>query len=294
MPPPPVPALERDVVLLIDDAPDTVRMLADALEQAGFTVLVATDGATALARLARVTPDAVLLDACMPGMDGFETCRRLKAVEGMDTVPVLFMTGLAETERIVEGLSAGGIDYLVKPVAPDELIARLRAHLRVARERAGARSALELAGMAIASIEANGQPGWSTPSARRILGRLDPAVLGRQVAAWIAGRDLEHPLSLHLGSTLVQVQPLGQSSTGGLLLRLEEGPGAAPNAPALTRRELDVLEWLAKGKTNRDIADILEMSPRTVNKHLEHIYAKLGVETRTAAVAQFDRLRKGS
>ena len=212
-------ARERAVVLLIDDAPDTVRMIAEALDEAGYTVLVATDGATALKRLERITPDAVLLDACMPGMDGFETCRRLKQAPGMRAVPVIFMTGLAETERLVEGLSAGGIDYLVKPVVPDELVARLQAHLRVAREMK-------------AAMEAR------------------------------AG------------------EPPAESAPSGLL----------PNP--LTPREMDVLEWVARGKTNRDVAEILDMSPRTVNKHLEHIYEKLGVETRTAAVAQLARLAR--
>lgn len=205
---------EREVILLIDDAPDTVRMIAEALDETGYTVLVATDGATALKRLERITPDAVLLDACMPGMDGFETCRRLKQAPGMRTVPVIFMTGLAETERLVEGLSAGGIDYLVKPVVPDELVARLQAHLRVARE-------------------------------------LNAVMRAR-------GEDAE--------------------------------PDAALLPNPLTQREMDVLEWVARGKTNRDVADILGMSPRTVNKHLEHIYEKLGVETRTAAVARLARL----
>ena len=213
----PTPSLrEREVILLIDDAPDTVRMIAEALDEAGYTVLVATDGATALKRLERITPDAVLLDACMPGMDGFETCRRLKQAPGMRTVPVIFMTGLAETERLVEGLSAGGIDYLVKPVVPDELVARLQAHLRVARE-------------------------------------MNAAMRTR-------GEEAEPPAAL------------------------------LPNP--LTQREMDVLEWVARGKTNRDVAEILGMSPRTVNKHLEHIYEKLGVETRTAAVAQFARLAR--
>lgn len=212
MPPP----AERAVVLLIDDAPDTVRMIAEALDEAGYTVLVATDGATALQRVERVIPDAVLLDACMPGMDGFETCRRLKQAPGMRTVPVIFMTGLAETARLIEGLSAGGVDYLVKPVVPDELVARLQAHLRVARE-------------------------------------MNAAMRAREEEAAPA-------------------------------------PALLPNP--LTQRELDVLAWVARGKTNRDVAEILGMSPRTVNKHLEHIYEKLGVETRTAAVAQFARMAR--
>jgi len=207
----PAPA-RRETVLLVDDAPDELRMLADALEDAGYTTLVATDGESAIARIARITPDVVLLDARMPGIDGFETCRRLRAIDAMAAVPIIFMTGLHETERIVEGLDAGGNDYLVKPVVPSVLVARIRAHLRAAR--------------------------LSAPSA--------------------------------------------------------PPPAALAALSGLTPREIDVIEWVAKGKTNRDIAEILDMSPRTVNKHLEHIYAKLGVETRTAAVAQFGRLRAGS
>ncbi|MEB2319316.1 MAG: DNA-binding response regulator [Pseudomonadota bacterium] len=210
----PAPA-RRETVLLVDDAPDELRMLADALEDAGYTTLVATDGESAIARIARITPDVVLLDARMPGIDGFETCRRLRAIDAMAAVPIIFMTGLHETERIVEGLDAGGNDYLVKPVVPSVLVARIRAHLRAAR--------------------------LSAPSA--------PAA---------------------------------------------PAPAALARLSGLTPREIDVIEWVAKGKTNRDIAEILDMSPRTVNKHLEHIYAKLGVETRTAAVAQFGRLRAGS
>ncbi|MCO5121994.1 MAG: DNA-binding response regulator [Burkholderiaceae bacterium] len=210
----PAPA-RRETVLLVDDAPDELRMLADALEDAGYTTLVATDGESAIARIARITPDVVLLDARMPGIDGFETCRRLRAIDAMAAVPIIFMTGLHETERIVEGLDAGGNDYLVKPVVPSVLVARIRAHLRAAR--------------------------LSAPSA--------PAA---------------------------------------------PPPAALARLSGLTPREIDVIEWVAKGKTNRDIAEILDMSPRTVNKHLEHIYAKLGVETRTAAVAQFGRLRAGS
>jgi len=209
----PAPA-RRETVLLVDDAPDELRMLADALEDAGYTTLVATDGESAIARIARITPDVVLLDARMPGIDGFETCRRLRAIDAMAAVPIIFMTGLHETERIVEGLDAGGNDYLVKPVVPSVLVARIRAHLRAAR--------------------------LSAPSA--------PAA---------------------------------------------PPPAALARLSGLTPREIDVIEWVAKGKTNRDIAEILDMSPRTVNKHLEHIYAKLGVETRTAAVAQFGRLRAG-
>ena len=200
------------VVLIVDDVPENLAVLSDALDEAGHTVLVATDGASALERLALVRPDLILLDAVMPGIDGFETCRRMKLMDSARDVPVVFMTGLTETEHVVRGFEVGGIDYVTKPIRPAEVLARIGTHVRNAR-------------------------------------MLNEARLSRDAAS----ADLSHY--------------------------------------QLTPREMDVLAWIARGKTNRDIAEILGMSPRTVNKHLEHIFVKLGVETRAAAAALVASLR---
>jgi DNA-binding response OmpR family regulator len=196
----PKPEPHLGTVLVVDDAVDTLRMLCDALADEGYTVLVARDGQQALERLSLILPDAILLDAVMPGLSGFDTCRQIKAHEVWCKIPVIFMTGLSETADVVAGFDAGGVDYVVKPVRIEEVLARLATHLRNA---------------------------WGTRP------RLDLA--------------------------------------------------------ALTPRETEVLSWLAKGKTNRDIAEILGLSHRTVNKHLEHIFEKLGVETRAAAAALASR-----
>ena len=111
----------RDIVLVVDDSPETLSLLTDALEAAGATVLVAVEGANALALVERITPDVILMDAVMPGMDGFETCRLLKRNKSVAHVPVIFMTGLSETEQIVKGLEAGGVDYVTKPISPDRI-----------------------------------------------------------------------------------------------------------------------------------------------------------------------------
>src|SRR6201988_5488304 len=107
---------KRDVALVVDDSPETLRLLTDSLDGAGMTVMVAMDGASAMRLVDQITPDIVLLDAVMPGMDGFETCKRLKRDAGLGNVPIIFMTGLAETEHIVRGLEAGGVDYVTKPI----------------------------------------------------------------------------------------------------------------------------------------------------------------------------------
>ena len=136
----------RDIVLVVDDSPDTLSLLTDAIGEAGMTVLVAREGEDALSIVEKVTPDIILMDAVMPGIDGFETCRRLKQNKALAHVPVIFMTGLSDTEHIIEGLEAGGVDYVTKPIVPGELLARIRVHLANARIAHSARTALDVFG----------------------------------------------------------------------------------------------------------------------------------------------------
>src|SRR6202000_1922918 len=160
---------KRDIALVVDDSPETLRLLTDALDGAGMTVMVAMDGATALRIVEQITPDIVLLDAVMPGMDGFETCRRLKRGAGCGNVPVIFMTGLAETEHIVVGLEAGGVDYVTKPIAIEEMLARIRVHLANARLTQSARAALDVSGRFLLAVNGQGKIMWSTPQAQKLL-----------------------------------------------------------------------------------------------------------------------------
>ena len=168
---------DNDVVLIVDDMPDNLAVLHDALDESGYTVLVATSGDQALQRAGQARPDIVLLDAMMPGMDGFEVARRLKADPATTTIPIIFMTGLTETEHLVAGLEAGGVDYVTKPVKARELIARIGVHLggaRRARHQASqsrqARNALDAFGYASVTARASdGRLLWTTPLARDLL-----------------------------------------------------------------------------------------------------------------------------
>src|ERR1700742_1655932 len=119
----------RTIVLVVDDSPDTLGLLTEAIEEAGMTVLVAREGEDALAIVEKVTPDIILMDAVMPGTDGFAACRKLKQNKATAHVPVIFMTGLSDTDHIIEGLEAGGVDYVTKPIVPGELLARMRVHI---------------------------------------------------------------------------------------------------------------------------------------------------------------------
>lgn len=294
-----------DIALVVDDSPGTVSMLTHALEAEGVTVLVALDGESALKIAKQVTPDIVLMDAVMPGLDGFETCRSLKRTHGLAHVPVIFMTGLTETEHVVKALEAGGVDYVTKPVVPDVLVARMRVHLANARLAQSAHTALDAAGRYLLAVDDDARVLWHTPEAGRFLksalSALDAGglVLPEAARDWLRAHGPPHVAPEHFrieesgGSPmllLAYIGYIGRESSGEHLLRLSKGEASGNEALlrtrlSLTKREAEVLVWIARGKSNRDIGEILGLSPRTVNKHLEQIYAKLGVENRASATA---------
>lgn len=286
---------KNDIVLVVDDSADALSLINDTLEAANMDVLVALEGKQALTIAKRIRPDIILLDAIMPNMDGFETCKALKADANLASIPVIFMTGLSDTDDIVRGLEVGGVDYLTKPIKPSELLARMKVHLNNARLTNSAQIALDSTGQHLMTVSDSGHILWATPQTYALLAKArandewQQTDFAEQLSQWLAHQPnedshlpltgLDYPLSVRVISA-----KNGQER----LLKLEDG--RRPTGPHLLKQELDltereseVLHWLANGKTNRDIAQILEMSPRTVNKHLEQIFPKLGVENRTAA-----------
>jgi PAS domain S-box-containing protein len=123
----------KGVILIVDDTPSNLEVLFDFLADAGFTVLVAEDGESAIARAEYAPPDLILLDILMPGMDGFETCQRLKVNQITKDIPVIFMTALSETVEKVKGLNLGAVDYITKPLQHEEVLARIELHLRLSK-----------------------------------------------------------------------------------------------------------------------------------------------------------------
>jgi len=294
-------------VLVVDDAPGTLGLLNDTLEGAGYMVLVAQSAAAAMTVIERIIPDIVLMDAVMPGMDGFEACRRMKRNARLLSVPVIFMTGLTESEDVLRGFDAGGVDYVIKPVAPDEVLARISAHLANARVTRSAHAALDVAGRFLLATDRDGTVLWATPQAATLLRAASPddaagaAVPGLRLPGWPTLAEHEAPrlppVTLPDGHR-VEFQHVGQIGPDELLLRVTTSdPGREEtllrDRLGLTAREAEVLLWLGRGKSNRDIAEILVMSPRTVNKHLEGVFAKLGVENRASAAALAVRVLGG-
>jgi DNA-binding NarL/FixJ family response regulator len=291
----------RDCILVVDDNPDSLRFLVDTLEAEGMTVLIARSGEATLDLLAEAAPDLILMDAIMPGISGMETTRRIKRNPATNHIPVIFMTGINAPEHVVEALGTGGVDYVRKPVMIDELLARIRVHLANARTTYRSRLALGLAGRSLIALDDHGALVWCTPQVETLFTALDPdwtpdcgalpqvllgparQLLSEHVSPLASNRSEVRGMEIELavlepdrpGETLIRVTEVRED---GKIDSLQKHNG-------LTRREAEVLLWVSYGKTNRTISEILGISPRTVNKHLEQVFRKLGVETRAAATA---------
>ena len=263
-----------------------------------MTVLIANDGLAALELLEHVTPDLVLMDAVMPGLDGFETTRRIKSDLRFRHLPVIFMTGLTESEHVVEGFAAGGVDYVTKPIVINELLARVQVHLANGRAAHGSQTALDVSGRPAFALDASGAPCWFTPLAMSMLERLFPgwSAKARHLPAELAaplrrlqtGEPTMTQIALMVGDTRLECVLLRRTDKDEWLFRLhEKREGDQERLLAerhgLTSRESQVLLWISCGKQNREIGEILDISPRTVNKHLEQIFQKIGVENRASA-----------
>ena len=289
-------------VLIVDDQPDTLTMLTDALDLEGMVTSHAIGGRTALSMIAAAPPDIVLLDAMMPGMDGFETCQVLKSEMGLTDLPVIFMTGRNDSEHVVRALACGGVDFVSKPIVLSELFARMRVHLSNSRKTRSARDALDSVGRRIVAVHPLSGIVWATPQAQELLTRIgmrpdEGSSLPWELKQWLINDSgTEGNIRLYRRfDREVEFRIMERRGDGTILLRITDsavGTGEQRLAAAfgISLREAEVLLWLTHGKSNKEIAEILVLSPRTINKHLEQIFEKLGIENRTAAATMSVRV----
>jgi len=247
----------KGIVLVVDDSADSLEMLNEALVNEGYTIFVAMDGQQAITIAERMGPDVIIMDAIMPNMDGFEACRQLKKNRELRDVPVIFMTGLSDSEDVLRGLNAGGVDYVNKPVNLDELTARLRVHLANSRLTRSARSALDEVGQNAFACDANGQYIWCTSSARNFISAAGinsewlETHLPEQIEAWLSHQP-EKNSYLNIKGLIkpLRIRYLGQPFPGEFLLRFVEDDEANVRATLreyyqLTDRESEVLYWIS-------------------------------------------------
>jgi DNA-binding NarL/FixJ family response regulator len=281
------------IVLVVDDSPDSLGMINTALNQAGYTVLVALNGRQALDIVARIEPNVVLMDAVMPVMDGFECCREMRNT--LPLTPIIFMTGLTEVEHIVKAFEHGGNDYITKPIKPEELLARITAHITSASMIENARAALDVAKQFVLAVSGMGEILWATPETRALLahsgiGTGPGSGFAATLKEWIGGEGSKNDLIVQTQGDPLTIRYFKAVTSDEHLLRIV-GHDLLMDASVLeatlpiTKREAEVLLWVAHGKTNREIGEILTLSPRTVNKHLEQIYPKIQVDNRSGATS---------
>jgi DNA-binding NarL/FixJ family response regulator len=283
-------------VLVVDDSPDSLSLINDILEHEGINTLVALEGNQAITIAERIKPDLILLDAVMPKLDGFETCIKIKQNRELKHIPIIFMTGLSDSASILKGLNAGGVDYVTKPVNPEELLARIKIHVGNAQIASSAQQALDSIGQNLFAVNLEGDLLWATPQALDFISNFNNS------EQWL--NDLLRPHLVNLiksnpkDNATVTIEYKGgkcnlhlvsHRSSGECICRLSHyaevlpGEDRLKQALNLTAREAEVLFWLSNGKANKEIAQILNIGARTVNKHLEQVFAKLNVENRTTA-----------
>jgi DNA-binding response OmpR family regulator/DNA-binding CsgD family transcriptional regulator len=281
-------------VLVVDDTPASLGVVCDALRREGVRVLLADSGAAARAILTRETPALVLLDVVMPGEDGFVVCAALKKEPQWREIPIVFLTAIDAPEQKVRAFAAGAVDYVTKPVHVPELVARVKVQLdlKAARQSLEEKNA-ELESEVALRLDAEAQLSTSLDRAVLVLAQDGALLFGTRLAYDLMAKfsvspaQLRHETRIALKDGALTVRQFTEPGRDDLvMLALEEehappGP-AALCALGLTARQAEVTYWVAQGKSNPEIGIILETSPRTIDKHMERILARLGLENRGA------------
>jgi DNA-binding NarL/FixJ family response regulator len=305
-------------VMVVDDVPANVDVVLGFLHESGYRVLVADSGVRGIEQLELELPDLILLDLMMPGMDGIETCLQIKARDAWKHIPIVMMTAADELSKKLAAFEAGAVDFLTKPIQPEEVLARVQTHLHIRELQAQLETVnrslqhknqelaeeIELRLDAEKQLEASleqallisnrqGEVLFATRQAQLLLDTFFSSTpkhrLPLELQTWLAGPDNLKPLHVtHKKRGEIEIDNFALSTSGNLsLMRMDhrngdKGPKALL-ALGLTAREAEVLYWITEGKTNPEIAIILDSSTNTVKKHANNLFAKLGVETRTAA-----------
>jgi DNA-binding response OmpR family regulator/DNA-binding CsgD family transcriptional regulator len=282
--------------LVVDDTPASLGVVCDTFRAEGVRVLLAESGRAAREVLARTLPDLVLLDVVMPGEDGFAVCASLRADERWRDLPVIFLTAIDDPAQRVRAFAEGAVDYVTKPVHVPELLARVRVQLDVRTARRAIETKnLELESEIALRLDAEAQLATSLDRAVVVVGRRGEVLFATRLAHDLAAKyrpgaplaDFAHVKQLDLDGSELTVRRFTETGRDDLVMLAFEERNAPPGPSALlalglTARQAEVAYWVAQGKSNPEIAIILGTSSRTIDKHMEHIFERLGVSNRSS------------
>ncbi|MCL1602945.1 DNA-binding response regulator [Succinatimonas hippei] len=286
----------KGIILTADDDSQTLGMINTVLIKAGYSSLLAMDGEQVLSICSRIVPDLILMDAFMPQLDGFETCRRLRKDPLFAHIPVIFMTGLDHDDSLQLSFEAGAIDYLKKPINLNELLIRIKSHLQKSKSYFAAFESLDNNNLTGFGFKDDLSFSYITPNALKLFekygyNRIDLVELfSSKLKTWIQVAKPGDVFLLDNAVSLI-ISYSGRNSANEYVVRVYEKEEIKEDqkylmlqqAFGLTLREAQVLYYISLGKSNKEIGIILGISSRTVDKHTEMIFQKLMVDNRTSA-----------
>ncbi|MDR2093309.1 MAG: response regulator [Azoarcus sp.] len=284
----PRPLFRAPVILVVDDSIDTLAGLSEALFATGHAVLAARSATEALERFEIAVPDGALIDAVMPGINGFDLCRRIKSVPAWAHVPVIFMTDPGDEGQIVSSYLSGGADYMNKPLRIPEVLARLTPHLGGTAVRL-ARAAADIPDMGCVIVDNPGRIVWRSPQASRWLCGASGAngdAMRRMLDE--AARNVEVARELPGGRRLL-LRSLGASGPGEymIVMCLDSSPAAQRLRQAnLTPYETETFAWFLKGKDRVEVARIMGSTPADMAERARRIFDRLGIRFTLGATGQ--------
>lgn len=302
--PSPGGAAWQPTLLVVDDTPASLGVVCEALRGTGAKILIADTARAARAILSRIIPELILLDVVMPVEDGFSFCETLKTDPRWKQIPVLFLTSIDEPEQRLKAFAGGAVDYVTKPVQIPELLARVQVQLDLqASKRILEKKNLELESAIALRIDAEEQLASSLDRAIILINQSGEPLFSTRLAHGLVTKYLQGNYA-SLASAPDRIEGVAgtlcvRHFTDGprkdlQLLSLEEehaqpGPLALLSL-GLTPRQAEVAYWVGQGKSNPEVAIILGTSPRTIDKHMEGILSRLGLENRSALIVECGRI----
>ncbi|NOX35747.1 MAG: response regulator transcription factor [Deltaproteobacteria bacterium] len=264
-------AEDKAVIMIIDDSPESLKLLTNILAGQGFGVRQALNGRMALDAIKQQLPDLIILDIRMPGMDGLEVCRQLKDDANTRTVPVIFISGLRESDDKVKAFEVGALDYITKPFQEAEVLARVKLHLALSKMKQNLEELvqrrtikLEESNTALKVLLEHRQS-EREKFEENVITHINSLVM--PYLKRLKKSSLDHKQTALADVIESNLDEITSQFSGKLYAK----------AVGLTRREMEVAALIKTGKTNMEIADLLYISEHSISFHRQNLRKKLGL-----------------